>query len=98
MASVRKVKKSLKIGAAAVALNQRIQKLDAPHITKVSDKAFGKLAKKAGKGTDSLIKLTAKKSMNAKHGGAYLSAQKAAAKKLSKKTDAAIVKMASKVR
>ncbi len=96
MASIRKTKKTIKIGAANEALNHRLVKLDVPEMGKVSDKSRANVMKKAVKGINASRSLKGKGAE--KLGDTYRDAKVAATKKLAKKTDLQIVAKASKTR
>jgi hypothetical protein len=96
MTSVRKTKKIVKIGAKVEALNNRIQQLDAPEITKVPGRTRNVIGKKIVNASKALNKLA--DASHGKHGFVYAKAKKSAAAKMSRKTAGWVVKKAQKER
>jgi hypothetical protein len=96
MTSVRKTKKIIKIGARAEALNNKIQQLNAPEITKVPGRTRIVIGRKVGNAIKALNKLA--DASHCKHGSAYAKAIKSAAVKMAGKPAGWVVKKAQKER
>lgn len=96
MTSIRKTKKIIKIGAAAEALNQRTQKLNASEISKVSARSLSKLGAKVG--AASKVSAALKGKVDKKLGGTYVATKAATAKKLAVQSDMKIVARVGRTR